>query len=71
MKKHSKNVIFRILEIFIIAIWIFPLVWMVITSLKYENEVVTRAFTFLPQNPTLHNYQEAFGSTYTKSFCCK
>ena len=58
MKKHSKNVIFRILEIFIIAIWIFPLVWMVITSLKYENEVVTRAFTFLPQNPTLHNYQE-------------
>ena len=64
MRNMKREIIFRILEVLIIAIWIFPLAWMVITSLKFENEVVTRSFTFLPQNPTLHNYQEAFGSTY-------
>ncbi len=59
-----KKILPRILEILLIAVWVFPLAWMVITSLKYENEVVTRAFTFLPANPTLYNYIEAFGSTY-------
>lgn len=48
----------------IVLIWVFPLIWMVITSLKAESEVVTRTFTFLPQNPTLQNYIKAFTSTY-------
>lgn len=62
--KEKRKIIYRILEVLLILIWIFPLVWMVITSLKYENEVVTRSFTFLPANPTLHNYINAFSSTY-------
>lgn len=62
--RNKKEIVFLILELLLIAIWIFPLLWMVITSLKFENEVVTRTFTLLPQNPTFHNYQEAFSSTY-------
>lgn len=47
-----------------IAIWFFPLVWMVITSSKLENEVITKTFSFFPANPTLANYTKAFTSTY-------
>lgn len=53
----------RILEILVIAIWFFPLVWMVITSLKPESEVVTRNFAFWPRHPSIVNYSKAFSST--------
>lgn len=53
----------RIAETILILLWLFPLFWMVATSLKYENEVVTRTFTFLPENPTWANYSKAFTST--------
>ncbi len=62
--KRIKTVIFRLIEVFFILLWIFPLVWLVITSLKLENEVVTKTFTFWPQNPTFANYIKAFTSTY-------
>ena len=62
--RNKKAIIYRILEVLLLLIWVFPLVWMVITSLKFENEVVTRNFTFLPENPTLQNYIDAFQSTY-------
>ena len=62
--RNRKTAIYRILEVLLILIWVFPLVWMVITSLKFENEVVTRNFTFLPENPTFQNYINAFQSTY-------
>lgn len=61
--KIVKKTVFRILEILLLLVWLFPLFWMVITSLKYENEVVTRSFTFLPANPTAANYIKAFSST--------
>ena len=63
LSRKTKNVIFRIIELFFIFIWVFPLIWLVITSLKLENEVVTKTFTFWPQNPTLANYTKAFTST--------
>jgi multiple sugar transport system permease protein/raffinose/stachyose/melibiose transport system permease protein len=37
---------------------------MLITSLKVEEEVITRTFSFWPANPTLENYIKAFTSTY-------
>lgn len=61
--KIVKKTVFRILEILLLLVWLFPLFWMVITSLKYENEVVTRSFTFLPANPTAANFIKAFSST--------
>lgn len=59
----TKRIIFRILEVLLLIVWLFPFFWMVVTSLKYENEVVTRTFTLLPANPTLSNYIKAFSST--------
>lgn len=66
MKKHllSKKTLQRIVEVFFIFAWILPLVWMLITSLKLEHEVITKTFTFLPKHPTLENYTKAFTSTY-------
>lgn len=63
-KKKISWVLLRILEVFLILCWIFPLIWLVITSLKLEGEVVTKNFTFWPQHPTFANYTKAFTSTY-------
>ena len=60
----SKKLIIRTLELLFIALWVFPLAWMLITSLKLEEEVITKTFTFWPQNPSLANYIKAFTSTY-------
>ncbi|EAH4502752.1 carbohydrate ABC transporter permease [Campylobacter jejuni] len=56
---------FRILRHLILGIlslfFIFPFVWMVITSFKPENEIFSNAFHFFPQNFTLiENYTKAF-----------
>ncbi|WP_319757242.1 carbohydrate ABC transporter permease [uncultured Sphaerochaeta sp.] len=64
MRYNKKTLLKRALEILIILIWVFPLVWMVITSLKLEEEVITKTFSFWPQNPTFANYIKAFTSTY-------
>lgn len=60
----KKQVLIRFVELLFILIWVFPLLWMVITSLKLEEEVITRTFSFWPANPTLDNYIKAFTSTY-------
>lgn len=62
--RRTRSALLRAAEIFFILIWLFPLVWMLITSLKAESEVVTRTFTFWPQHPTIANYTKAFTSTY-------
>jgi len=54
----------RIIEVLFILLWVFPLFWLVITSLKNENEVVTKVFSFWPRHSTLDNYRKAFTSTY-------
>ncbi|WP_320128975.1 carbohydrate ABC transporter permease [uncultured Sphaerochaeta sp.] len=61
---HYKKLLLRLLELTFILIWFLPLVWMVLTSLKLENEVITKTFSFFPANPTLDNYTKAFTSTY-------
>jgi multiple sugar transport system permease protein len=38
----------------------FPLVWMVLTSLKRERELIRVPITYLPQEPTLQNYAQVF-----------
>lgn len=63
-RKRAIYIIERFFEVLLILVWVFPLVWMVITSLKLESEVVTRNFTFWPENPTFFNYEKAFTSTY-------
>lgn len=38
----------------------FPLLWMVLTSLKDENELIRTPITYLPAEPTLRNYVRVF-----------
>ena len=38
----------------------FPAVWILLTSLKTESELVQRPITYIPHNPTLANYVQAF-----------
>ncbi len=38
----------------------FPAVWILLTSLKREVELVQKPITWWPHNPTLHNYVQAF-----------
>lgn len=62
-KKGVCSVIRLFFEVLIILLWLFPLFWMVVTSIKVESEVVTRSFTLLPKNPSFQNYIKAFQST--------
>ena len=38
----------------------FPALWILLTSLKTETELVAKPITWLPQNATLHNYVQVF-----------
>lgn len=38
----------------------FPLVWMILTSLKDENELIRTPITYLPEAPTFANYVQVF-----------
>jgi len=39
----------------------FPALWILLTSLKNEAELVAKPITYLPHSPTLTNYVHAFG----------
>lgn len=39
---------------------LFPLAWMMLTSLKDENELIRSPITYLPAEPTLRNYARVF-----------
>ena len=40
---------------------LFPALWILLTSLKLEPELTRTPITWLPAEPTLHNYVQAFG----------
>jgi trehalose/maltose transport system permease protein len=50
---------FWILIIFILLYTLFPFYWAINSSFKGENEIIAPA-TYIPQNPTLINYQAVF-----------
>ncbi len=64
IKKNYKYYLLRIIELLILIIWVFPLIWMVITSLNIEDKLVSKEFHFIPKNPTFYNYTKAITSTY-------
>ena len=58
-----KKILLRSFEVLILLIWIFPLAWLVITSIQLESDVISSTLRLWPRNPTLENYRKAFGST--------
>ncbi len=59
MKKIMGNVALVLLLI----LWLAPLLWLVVTSLKAEKDVMTDRLTFFSAAPTIVNYAKAFGKT--------
>lgn len=41
-----------------LVVTLFPFIWMVSTSFKGPGEIFTQTPTFIPQNPTLENYEK-------------
>jgi ABC-type glycerol-3-phosphate transport system permease component len=51
--------------ILIVLIWLFPVYWIVATSLKKPGDIVNPIPSFLFFDHTLDNYRTIFGPTYT------
>lgn len=56
-KKRTKVICFIILAV-ICSIWVFPLIWAVLTSFKSNDEIQRVGFSMLPKQWTLENYKE-------------
>jgi alpha-1,4-digalacturonate transport system permease protein len=48
--------------LFFTFIFLFPVVWVLLSSFKTQTELFTYPLTFLPEQPTLENYARAFRS---------
>ncbi|HZP20773.1 MAG TPA: carbohydrate ABC transporter permease [Bauldia sp.] len=49
-------ILLTILTIICAVVWFFPLYWALVTSFKYENDVLSKSFSLLPEHPTLTAY---------------
>lgn len=56
-KKKTKIVCFGILAA-VCLIWIFPMIWALLTSLKSNAEIQSAGFQMLPKQWTMENYKE-------------
>jgi multiple sugar transport system permease protein/raffinose/stachyose/melibiose transport system permease protein len=60
--KKPFDILGKLFIVFLIVLWLAPLIWLVITSLKSENTVMSDTLS-LVFTPTLENYRKAFAST--------
>ncbi len=51
-----------ILKIFLLIVFFFPILWIIFSSLKLQNELFTFPLTIFPNHPTLQNFRAAFKS---------
>lgn len=59
-KLKRSNVLFWILGMFFALLWILPFVWMVSTSLKPADQVMTLHIRWIPETFTLDSYRKVF-----------
>ena len=52
----------------LLLVMLMPFIWMLLTSIKQPVEALAYPPTFIPQNPTLDNYQEALKITSIERF---
>jgi multiple sugar transport system permease protein len=62
LKKIILNISLYIIIIFLSIIWIFPIYWMFITSLKPEYETIAWPVKWIPYPPILENYLKILGN---------
>jgi multiple sugar transport system permease protein len=51
---------FDVLAVFVVATWLFPIYWVLLTSVK-PPQVINSSVPVFVFNPTLENYRELFG----------
>ena len=59
-KQRLANTMYLLLSILICAVFVFPILWILLASLKGGNEIFAWPPTFLPKHFTLDNYADAF-----------
>ena len=62
-RRRKPRWVVNILALAFIAVWIFPVYWMVNTAFKPRPEVMTSTPMFFPQHPTLDNFVVAITQT--------
>ena len=60
MMKKAKKILLPIAGIIIIGIYLFPMYWMIISSLKNTNEIFSSVPTFFPKEITFESYKNIF-----------
>ena len=55
-KTKKKNLVYNLITILILIVFLFPIYWMVITSLKTTGEIFAEVPTFFPKKITLNGY---------------
>jgi arabinogalactan oligomer / maltooligosaccharide transport system permease protein len=61
MKKRVSSILNHLLMFFLIAIWLLPILWIILASFKEGQGFVSTSF--FPENFTLENYQRLFVET--------
>ncbi len=60
MKKTKMNVALEIVAVIVGVIFVFPVLWLVLSSFKPGNELFTFPLTFFPKNFTVENFVTAW-----------
>lgn len=60
MKRRALDLLISLL----ILLWIAPLIWLAVTSLKVERDVMTSAPALFPSPPTIENYRWILSSSH-------
>ncbi|SFM23215.1 carbohydrate ABC transporter permease [Salibacterium qingdaonense] len=68
MKNRKKEWLLNIAGILIVFIFLFPVFWMIVTSLKTQNEIFQVPPTFLPADWQFNSYQEIFQRGIIRNF---
>lgn len=66
LKHKIHNITLTVFSLILLAVFLFPVYWMIITSLKTTPEIFARTPTFYPQNITFEGYEaQLFRATYS------
>ena len=57
MKRKRRAYLLPLVGILIVVIYLFPVIWMILTSFKSQSEIFATPPTFLPKNFNLSGYQ--------------
>ena len=65
-KKIAKNVLVHVILAILVVIWLFPIFWIIMTSLRGEGGAYTNYF--FPEQLTFNNYKRLFTETTLLNF---